>query len=245
MKVLTLGRELSIINQQLESVGLTVVDKDPDIIVTHGGDGQLLRAEHQYPGIPKLAIRYNSICKMCVDHNTAHLIKMLSRNELQSTEIAKLTTSFNGQTFFALNEFSIHHVKPNQAVRFSVQINDEKQIHQAIGDGLVVATPFGSHAYYRSITNSTFRLGIGVAFNNSTEAVDHLVVKDTDIIKVTITRGPAYLLIDNHEHPERLEAGDSVVIEQSDQTARILGIDHLLCPDCGELMRTVGADLTT
>jgi len=66
-----------------------------------------------------------------------------------------------------------------------------------IGDGLVVATPFGSTGYYRSITDSYFELGIGIAFNNSTEQADSLVVKEQRQIKVLITRGPALLYADN------------------------------------------------
>lgn len=239
MNVLTIGRDLPVINQLLTQEGLTIVEKDPEVVVTHGGDGYLLKAERLYPGVPKLPIRHNSICKSCVDHDTTHAIKALARGTISESRVYKLETTFQDKTYYALNEFSLHHVKPHQAIRFTVQVNDEEYQEQAIGDGVIVATPFGSHAYYRSITNSVFRLGIGIAFNNTTEPIDHMVVRESDSIKVTVTRGPAYFLADNDPDLPIVEEGQQLVIRQSDQFATLLGLDHFRCPDCGELGSTV------
>lgn len=231
-RVLTIGKELPIINALVQQSGLTLVDDQPEVIITHGGDGYLLEAERRYPGIPKLPIRYNSICKTCVDHDTTHAIKALAAGTISHNLVRKLETTSQGNQQLALNEISLHHQQPIQAIRFRVQINDEPHIEEVIGDGLIVATPFGSQAYYRSITKSTFRLGIGLAYNNTTEAIDHMVVRDTDQIKVTISRGPAYLLADNDPHFQSLEAGQSIIIKQSADIATILGLDHFRCPDC-------------
>lgn len=233
-RVLTLGKELAVINQLLTQEGLVLVDTKPEVIITHGGDGYLLKAERQYPGVPKLPIRYNSICHNCVDHDTTHAIKALAGGTISQTTVHKLETVWQGQKLLALNEFSLHHVKPNQAIRFSVQINDEPHIEQAIGDGLIIATPFGSHAYYRSITKSVFRLGIGIAYNNTTEPIDHLVIEETASVNLSLNRGPAYLLVDNDPAQRQLEAEQSLIIRQSAQTATLLGIERFRCPDCDQ-----------
>lgn len=238
-KVLTLGRDLQIIHKLLEQENLNVVEKNPDVIITHGGDGYLLNAERLYPAVPKLPIRHKSICKTCIDHDTTHAIRALARGTISKSTVHKLETTIDHKTYHALNEFSLHHVKPNQAIRFSVQINDEEPTDEVIGDGVIVATPFGSHAYYRSITNSTFRLGIGIAFNNTTEPIDHLVVRDTDRITLTVLRGPAYFLTDNDASVPPMETGSTFVIKQSKATATFLGLDRFRCPDCGALESTV------
>lgn len=239
-KVLTIGKDLRIINALLEQEGLRIVSEKPDVIVTHGGDGYLLDAERDYSGIPKLPIRYQSICKTCIDHDTTHAIKALARGTISTTDVYKLETKLGDEAWYALNEFSLHHVKPNQAIRFSVRIDGEPHTEQAIGDGVIIATPFGSHAYYRSITNSTFRLGLGIAFNNTTEPIDHTVVRATDPIHITVLRGPAYFLADNNPHMPILEAGQSLTIRQSKKKAILLGVDRFRCPDC----ETIGSVAT-
>lgn len=240
LKVLTIGRDLPVLHRLLEQSNIRIVDTDPEVVITHGGDGYLLDAERQYPGIPKLAIRHNSVCKMCVNHETSHLIKLLAQNKLSKIEVAKLETEIAGQKLTALNEFSLYHQRPNQAIRFAVQVNDDHHVKEAIGDGVIVATSFGSHAYYRSITNSTFRLGIGIAFNNTTEAIDHTVVRDSDTVTVSVTRGPAYFLSDNDQNYLSVDAGAEINIRQSDEKAILLGLDHFHCPDCGEIDASIG-----
>ncbi len=234
MRVVTIGRQTEVINQLLAQEGMTVVESEPEVVVTYGGDGTLLLAERLYPGVPKLPIRHDSICKNCIDHDTTHAIKALARDTISRSSVTKLMAEPAAERFLALNEFSLHHLKPNQAIRFSVQINDEPHIEQAIGDCLVVATVFGSHAYYRSITASTFRLGIGIAFNNTTEAINHLVVRETDRIRLKIVRGPAALYADNDDQFITLAPGREIVIGQSVEKAVILGLDYFRCPDCDQ-----------
>ncbi len=232
-KVLILGRETTLIKKLAQQEGLELVEKDPEVIITYGGDGLLLGAEHQFPGIPKLPLRHNSICKTCVDHDMTHAIKALARQTISESKIKKLEAHVGEQHYLALNEFSLHHVQPNQAIRFSVQVNDEEYINRAIGDGVIVATPFGSHAYYRSITNGTFRLGIGIAYNNTTEPIDHAVINEDDVVHISVDRGPAYFLADNQADLPILQDGIEITIRQSNKVATLLGLTHFRCPDCG------------
>jgi NAD+ kinase len=91
----------------------------------------------------------------------------------------------------------------------------------------VAATPFGSSAYYRSITHSLFQVGIGLAFNNSTEPVDHMVLREDSLIEVTILRGPAIVAVDNNPERVSLLEGDTFLVRKSSEPARILGIETL------------------
>ena len=93
------------------------------------------------------------------------------------TEFMKIEAETKGQRLVGINEVLIHNAQVTSAVRYLVWIDDEALTHEIVGDGLVVATPFGSTGYYRSITHSTFQVGLGLAFNNSTEPLDHLVLR--------------------------------------------------------------------
>ena len=89
---------------------------------------------------------------------------------------------------------------------------------------IIVATPFGSTGYYRSITDSFFEIGIGLAFNNSTEQVDHVVLSDESEIKLKIVRGPAIVYTDNQEKTSTLAEGDEVVIRKARDEMQLISV---------------------
>jgi NAD+ kinase len=69
-----------------------------------------------------------------------------------------------------------------------------------------------------------FRGGLGLAFNNSTEPIDHLVLPEEARIRVRITRGPALVTADNNPFSLPLEEGDEVLIERHSEEAILLGL---------------------
>ena len=48
------------------------------------------------------------------------------------------------------------------------------------------------------------------------------VVSDNSVVKLTITRGPAWLLADNNEDFVDLDAGDTVIIKKSQSVANFI-----------------------
>ncbi|MFA6724146.1 MAG: hypothetical protein WCS95_05695, partial [Lentisphaeria bacterium] len=57
LRVLLYGRNLEDLRPLLQGFPLDIVQEDPELVITHGGDGSLLGAERLYPGIPKCPIR--------------------------------------------------------------------------------------------------------------------------------------------------------------------------------------------
>jgi NAD kinase len=118
-----------------------------------------------------------------------------------------------------LNEIQVHLKLPIYAVRFSLSA-DGKKYDELIGDGVIVAAPFGSTAYYRATGGKSFKEGIGVSFNNLHNSdVKGFVVHEDSVVKLTVTRGPAWLLADNNEKFVDLDAGDTVIIRKSKSMA--------------------------
>lgn len=223
MKVLLYGKNSGNLSGLLDNFGLVEVKENPDVVISFGGDGTYLLSEVSYPGVPKVMIRDSKICKKCVNLPIEEILKRLSEGKFIENNLIKLETTYSGRTYTVVNDIVVAHTTPTSAIRYKIYINgipyiDGKEI---IGDGIVIATPFGSGAYYRSITDGVFSVGVGLAFNNSTEQVDHIILKETDEIRFELTRGSAVLAIPGH-NPEKIPEGDSVVIKTSKEKGKIL-----------------------
>ena len=227
MRVALVGRDLDEIRPLLKKVNLELVEEAPDVVISNGGDGALLGAERAYPGIPKLGLRNSKTSNRHKDTDTAKVLRDLVEGKLKEQRFLKLQAEVKGQTLIGLNDIILHNRILSSAVRYEVKINGRNHMGEIVGDGLIVATPFGSSAYYRSITHSIFQVGVGLAFNNSIEPVNHLVLREDSVIEATILRGPAQVAADNDPNFIDLERGDSVTVRKSSTEARILSIDTL------------------
>ena len=234
MRASLVGNNAQDITPLAEAAGITLVepDENPEVIITYGGDGTLIGAENAYPGVPKLPMRDRKSCSKCDLHHDEAVLKRLVAGELVLTHLQKLSAETQGQTIVGLNDILLRNSDLRSAVRFQVYINGEPATDEMIGDGMVIATPFGSSAYFRSITATTFRTGIGLAFSNCTEFLNHMVLLPDDEIRVAIVRGPAHLTADNIPRVLKLDAGDDIVIRGAHEQASIYGLDGMRCPLC-------------
>jgi NAD+ kinase len=232
MRVLLYSRHTEEIQPALERQGLDLVTEDPDIVVTYGGDGTLLGAEREWPCVPKVPIRRSKNWIKCERHREEVILGDLENGNLGRRRLLKLEGIAKGRTIVGLNDITVHHARVSTAVRYRVLIDGEPYSGEIIGDGLVVSTPFGSRAYYRSITHSVFDVGIGLAFNNSTELVNHLVLSEESRVEIEITRGPALLVADNSPEPVELDRGERAAVCRHLHPAVILGVGALHCAEC-------------
>lgn len=200
------------------SFGFILASDQPELVMSYGGDGTLLIAEERFPGIPKVPLRNSAICKKCSILPNDELLAAISVGAYTVEELYKLEASAHDRTLKASSEISVRNLDPRRAIRFQFCTDGRSWSHELIGDGILIATPFGSTGYYRSITRSFFEAGLGIAFNNVTEPIDHLVVADTSVVHVTITRGPAFVIADTQEDVLKLESGDMVEIRRSSET---------------------------
>lgn len=230
MKALLLGQHSQSILPIVEDLGIQIVDsvgEQPDFAICFGGDGTLLGAERDYPGLPKVPIRQWPNDESAGKKFREILERVVARKH-QVTYLPKLLACRGETELYAINDIVMHNANIVSAVRFSVQVEGLQPFGEIVGDGLVISTPFGSSAYYRAITNSVIHVGIGLAFNNSTEPVNHLVLSDHTAIRICITRGPAVLAADNNPDLLSLTDGDVIDCRLSSQQAEIWEINNLL-----------------
>lgn len=214
------------LSSELKKSGFRIVEKNPDWVLCYGGDGTILYAERKFPGIPKLAVKNTKICHRCEIKSNglktpAESIK--SHNYTIMKEM-KLEANVGGKKLVALNEIQIHNTLPTRAIRFSFQVN-EKKFDDLIGDGVIIATPYGSSAYYQSTGGIPFDAGIGISFNNLfMKKVASFITDDKSVIKIKVVRGPALLIADNNEKFVGLKDGDVVEVRKCEEKAQFIKI---------------------
>jgi len=176
VRALILGEGIGSFRDQVVDAGIDVVDDRPDVILAYGGDGTFIGSERLHPGIPKVGFRRQSTTTRCPAHQDATLLSSLARGQLEETSLMKLFARFDGRDVIAVNDITVRNTDPRSAVRFRIHLNGQPVTEELIADGVVVCTPFGSSAYFRSITRTVIRTGMGVAINNCTYLLNHLVI---------------------------------------------------------------------
>jgi len=217
-------RDASKVRSVLVEEGFELVESIPDFIVCYGGDGTVLFSERKFPGIPKLIIKTSRACRI-YDYALSDMSELLSKIKEGNYQIhteMKLETQAKGKKLVGLNEIQVHLNLPIYAVRFSLSV-DGKEYENLIGDGLIVATSFGSTGYYEATGGERFEKGIGISFNNlHFRKIRSFVVPEDSIVKLTVSRGPAWLLADNNENFIELKAGDTVTVRKSESIANFI-----------------------
>jgi NAD+ kinase len=226
MKVAVVGLDRHLVEQKLPKYNLKLDKKDPDIVISFGGDGSALYAERVYPGIPRIMIKHSKVCKKCGQHDFSKIFSLLKQDKYEIEEEIKVQgiLNKNPKIFIGLNEIGIYHKIPTKAVRLKVKLDGKVIEDNVIGDGILVATPYGSTAYFHSITRKSFKKGLGIAFNNSVKKRKHRIVNENSIIEVEILRGKAWMAADNNELMFPIGKDDKVTIKKSDQKAKIIKI---------------------
>lgn len=209
--------------------------EEADLIIAYGGDGTLLGAEREFPHILKYPIRDRETAPLCAKHSLEKQLDLFFEGALNHSRIYRLQADFKEKKLFAMNDVFIHNKNNASALRYKIWIDGELYSHEIVGDGVGVATVHGSTAYFRSITHSVFRVGIGLAFSNSTELVNHLVLPENAEIRVKINRGPGEIVADNFREPELMYVGDECLIHLSEDASEFIGLDVFMCPVCRRL----------
>ena len=232
MKIKLTGKNLQDIRPLLAEYGLEETEETPQLVISHGGDGAMLGAVREFPGIPLFPIRDAGTAPQCEEHQYGKQLAALRDNKLSRTILPMVAGEVNGKMIFGINDVFLHHADPCSALRYRVLIDGELYANEVVGDGVGIASIHGSTAYYKSITHSLFRVGIGLAFSNSTEEVNHLVLSEKSEILIEIVRGPGVLVADNSPGHIPVDEGDVIKFFQSEKYAEILGLDNFMCRKC-------------
>jgi len=225
MKVAVVGLKRKVVEVHLPEFSLKLDKKNPDVVISFGGDGTSLYGERIYPGVPRIMIKHSKTCNKCKEHDFSKVFTALKEGRFKIKEEIKLEGIVNKnpkRKLIGLNEICIHHKIPTKSIRFRVKVNGKIIADEAIGDGLVVATPYGSTAYFYSVSRRKFSSGLGIAFNNTRKSRKSIVVKDNSVIKVEILRGQGLMTADENKRMIPVKKEDAITIKRAKGKARII-----------------------
>jgi len=208
------------IENDAREAGAVLDEKTPEFVLTYGGDGTILDAERKYPGVPKVPVKRSHVYSRCRVYSANEVREVLDKIRAGSYKIkeeTKVEADFNGKRVVGLNEVQIRNKYPNKALRFS--INESKE--EFIGDGVVVATPYGSSAYYKALGYKPFKSGIRLGFNNIMSRHESIEVTE---VRIKIIREAGLLLADNDSSTIELKPGDVVTVRKSSSAARFVEV---------------------
>ncbi len=209
------------LQKEIQKSGFILDENKPEIVISYGGDGTFLWAERKYPGIPKALFRYSNVCKKCHNLPITHALQLIKKRKYKLISHKKLQAKVDKTVLLATNDIVVRNSLPTHAIRFTIKING-KESKEHIGDGIVIATTFGSTGYFHSITRQKFSKGMGIAFNNTTIEQKPIFLPESARIELKLTRGEAFVVTDNEPRTILLTPGKSVTITTSSKKAKLV-----------------------
>jgi NAD+ kinase len=125
-------------------------DRIPDIVMTFGGDGTILSAVRYVckSEIPIMGINVGKLGFLAEYPNNKikEAIDALSNGDYRVVDRLMLTTTYNGDEIYAVNDFVIEKVMSSRMITLHTYSNDH-YVASYRADGLIITTPTGSTAY--------------------------------------------------------------------------------------------------
>lgn len=226
MRLAVIGKEIEELKKKVKEKGFECNKENPEVVICYGGDGTFLIGERVYPGVPKVLVKGSPTSNKGYKIKIEKVLDKFNKKEFSIQKIKKLKAvyqgSFETRNLIGVNDIVIRNSLPTEALRFKLKTKNFNK--KFIGDGLVIATNYGSSrgAYFYSISQKEFKKGIGIAFNNVTKKQKSKIISEKDIIEIEITRGPGVLVADNNRDYINLERGDKIKIFQTNEIAKRL-----------------------
>ncbi len=206
------------------------------LLITIGGDGTLLRAARMAVDrrVPIIGINTGRLGFLTeFDENDEHIDELpdLLERGLVIEERLALQATYDGHQFFALNDVVVRKGGISHLVPFGLCLNDEQAAHVP-ADGICIATPTGSTAYFLSAGGSIISphveaLGV-VPLLPHTLFSRPIIVPANSRITVTCDSELLHANLEcDGEVLSDLAGGASVVIERYPHTVRFARVERL------------------
>ncbi|MDI3341088.1 MAG: NAD(+)/NADH kinase [Sphaerobacter sp.] len=207
----------------------------PDVLITLGGDGLIMRIAHTFPDIPILGINVGRIGFLAMierqQWRDALVDVIAGRYEVQEGPTLSATV-FRGEGViaeaWAINDVVIRSAM--QMIDVEVYI-DERFVNTYPGDGMIVATPQGSTAYCMAAGGPVLAAGVGgfavtpICAHSPIRTT--LVVPEAALIELVMTSDRAAVLILDGVPTLPLKRGDVVQVHRGEHRFRLVILEHM------------------
>jgi NAD+ kinase len=206
----------------------------PDLVLSLGGDGTLLRAARMILGrrIPLLGVNLGHLGFLTAageDELEAALDRIIAGDYACEPRFTLRATVLDAEgrqvaVFDALNDVVVHKVGAARVARLAIQVGPagaEEDVGSLSGDGIIVATPTGSTAYNLSaggpILVPTMECLTVTPICPFTLAVRPLVVPSSENVLIRpLERDPSLVFTVDGQDGRHLEEGEWVRVERGE-----------------------------
>lgn len=221
---------------EAKALGLTVVASGcPDVIVALGGDGTMLRAVHEFPGVPLLGLNLGGLGYLASvgEREFTRALRMLAKGRYSVSDRTMLEVARGDAAALALNEIAVLNGMSGHAAVLDVE-SGGRAVTRYMADGLVVATPTGSTAYSLAaggpVLMPDVRVLVMTPLNPHALGARPVVVRDTVRLAVTSRcrsngRAEPIGVYADGEKVFELGADESVEIRRAALTAKLVELD--------------------
>ena len=204
--------------------------EDAEVLVTIGGDGTLLRgARIAYPhDIPLLGVNTGRLGFLTEldgnEHTRRELTEVLRKGIVIEDRAALEATLENDRTFVALNDVVVRKGGASRIVPFGLELDGE-HVANLPADGIVIATPTGSTAYFLSaggpiISPHVDAFGVAALLPHTLFARP-LIVPTTSTIGISLDSEIVHANLEaDGEAVADLSPGDRVIIRRAAKPVR-------------------------
>lgn len=193
-----------------------------DAVFVLGGDGTILALTEfcNLNGIPIIGINAGKMGFLTEfeQQEAVSAVKLLKEGELKCDSRATLSVSFNGKTYYGLNDAVVQrtYTDVSEGLIISVSVSfDDIFVDKISGDGVIVSTPTGSTAYSLSAGGAILAPGIDAFIMTplSAHSLHHrpIVFSAESKCVLTLNSASAGLFIDGKKAAD-LKIGDIITI---------------------------------
>jgi NAD+ kinase len=220
---------------KLNGAGAHTFPQSADLIVSMGGDGTLLQAAHiAMPyGIPVLGVDFGRVGFLTEVERAGfdHVLRDLLAHGVETEDRTALEAHVVGgsQRYDAINDIYLDRSQRGNIVTFSINISG-LQVADIPADGIVIASPTGSTAYFLSAGGPIMAPGLdafGIApISPHTLFSRPLVVSASETIRISLPRDSrgANLYADG-KLETAMEPGTAVEIVRASRPVRFARLD--------------------
>jgi NAD+ kinase len=200
-----------------------------DLVVTIGGDGTLLRALKiaLARDVPLFGIntgRLGFLTEVDDGDNVVEKLREVFAGKFRAEERVALRATHNGTEYFALNDVVVRRASNARMAPFGLALDGETIAHIP-SDGILVATPTGSTAYFLSAGGPIISPGVDAfgitALLPHTLFARPLIVPVTSTIDITVDSESVHANLDiDGTLANKLAPGDRVRIMRSPRSVK-------------------------
>lgn len=214
----------------LHDAGIAVALEEPDLVVSLGGDGTMLRAaQHAHAAdVPLLGVNLGTLGYL-TEVDPSHEVEAVRRvlaGDFEVQDRMMLACDVDGTSFVGLNEVLVERASHRRLVRLGVKVGGES-LGDFNADGIIVATPTGSTAYALSaggpIVSPRAECLVVVPVSPHMVFARPFVLAADEVVEITVRESgqAASLSLDGHLGRD-LDRGATAVVRRHERPLKLV-----------------------